>query len=269
MSRMSESREVPAVTLRGGAQMPMVGLGTWLMRGRQARVAVAAALAAGYRHIDTASLYANEAEVGQALRDSPVERGAVFLTTKVRPSDAGKESAVLRASLRALGTEYVDLWLVHWPPRRPHVSRQLWHEVLALRDQGLARAVGVSNYSLAQIDDLIRETGEAPAVNQAHWNPPRYNGAILAGHRERGIVLEGYSPLKDTNLDDPVLTMIASAHGVTPAQVVLRWHIEHEITVIPKSADPARIAANIDLLGFELDADEMARIDGLAVSARR
>jgi len=261
---MSESREVPVVTLGGGAQMPMIGFGTWPMRGRQARMAVAAALTAGYRHVDTATMYANEAEVGQALRDSPLERSAVFLTTKLRASDAGQESAVLRRSLRALGTEYVDLWLVHWPPTRPHVRRQVWREVLALRDQGLARAVGVSNYSLAQIDDLIAETGEAPAVNQVHWNPPRYDAAVLAGHRERGIALEGFSPLKDTNLDDPVLTKIASAHGVTPAQVVLRWHLEHQITVIPKSADPDRIAANINLLGFALDADEVARIDGIA-----
>jgi 2,5-diketo-D-gluconate reductase A len=264
MIHMSESREIPVVTVRGGGQMPMVGFGTWPMRGRQARTAVAAALEAGYRHVDTATMYANEAEVGQALHDSALGRSAVFLTTKLRASDAGRETAVLRASLRALRTDYVDLWLVHWPPPRPHVSRQVWHECLALRDQGLARAVGVSNYSLAQIDDLIKETGEAPAVNQVHWNPLRYDAAFVAGHRERGVVLEGFSPLKDTDLGDPVLAAIASAHGVTPAQVVLRWHLEHQITVIPKSADPGRIAANIDLLGFALDADEVAQIDGMS-----
>jgi diketogulonate reductase-like aldo/keto reductase len=244
--------------------MPMVGFGTWPMHGYQAQAAVAAALTAGYRHIDTATMYANEAEVGHALRDSGLDRAAVFVTTKLRASDAAKAGAVLRSSLRALGTDYVDLWLVHWPPRRQQVSRHLWHDLLALREEGLARAVGVSNYSLAQIDDLISETGEAPAVNQVHWNPPRYDAAVLAGHRERGIALEGYSPLKDTDLDDPVLTEIAAAHAVTPAQVVLRWHLEHQITVIPKSADSARIAANIDLFGFALDADEVARIDGLA-----
>ncbi len=261
---MSESREIPAVTVRGGGQMPMVGFGTWPMRGRQARTAVTAALDAGYRHVDTATMYANEAEVGQALHDSALERSAVFITTKLRASDAGREAAVLRASLRALRTDYVDLWLVQGPPPRPHVSRQVWHEFLALRDQGLARAVGVSNYSLAQIDDLIKETGEAPAVNQVHWNPLRFDAAFVAGHRERGVVLEGFSPLKDTDLGDPVLATIASAHGVTPAQVVLRWHLEHQITVIPKSADPSRIAANIDLLGFALDADEVAQIDGMS-----
>lgn len=261
---MSDASEVPVVTLRNGAQMPMVGFGTWPMRGRQAHAAVAAALAAGYRHLDTATMYANEAEVGHALGDCALDRAEVFVTTKLRASDAAKARAMLHASLRALGTEYVDLWLVHWPPRSREVGRQLWRDLIALRDEGLARAVGVSNYSLAQIDDLTSQTGEAPAVNQVHWNPPRYDAAFLAGHRDRGIAFEGYSPLKDTNLDDPALTEIAAAHAVSPAQVVLRWHLEHQITVIPKSADPGRIAANIDILGFALDADEVARIDGLA-----
>ena len=266
MIGMSDASEVPVVTLRSGAPMPMVGFGTWPMHGYQAKAAVTAALAAGYRHIDTATMYANETQVGHALQDSGLDRAEIFVTTKLRATDAAKARAMLRASLRALGTDYVDLWLVHWPPRRRQVSRQLWHDLLELRDEGLARAVGVSNYSLAQIDDLISETGEAPAVNQVHWNPPRYDAGVLAGHRERGIALEGYSPLKDTNLDDPVLTEIAAAHAVTPAQVVLRWHLEHEITVIPKSAEPARIAANIDLFGFALDGEQMARIDGLAAS---
>jgi 2,5-diketo-D-gluconate reductase A len=261
---MSQARNLPAVTLHGGAQMPMVGFGTWPMRALQARTAVAAALDAGYRHIDTASMYANEAEVGQALRRGGLDRGEVFVTTKLRPTDVGRERAVLTASLRALGTRYVDLWLVHWAPRRPQAGRRMWREVLALRDEGLARAVGVSNYDLAQLDDLIRETGEAPAVNQVHWNPPRHDAAVLAGHRERGVVLQGFSPLKDSDLHDPVLTQIARAHDVTAAQVVLRWHLEHEIPVIPKSADPGRIAANIDLFGFALQAQEIARIDGLA-----
>jgi 2,5-diketo-D-gluconate reductase A len=264
MISMSEARKVPVVTLRSGTLMPMVGFGTWPMRGHQAHKAVAAALAAGYRHIDTATMYANETQIGEALRASGLDRSEVFVTTKLRASDAAKAPAMLRASLRALGTDYVDLWLVHWPPRRRPDNRQLWYDFLAARDAGLALAVGVSNYSLAQIDDLITESGEAPAVNQVHWNPPRYDAAVVAGHRERGIALEGYSPLKDTNLSDQVLTGIAAAHGVTPAQVVLRWHLEHQIAVIPKSADPARIAANLDLFGFTLDVDEVARIDGLA-----
>jgi 2,5-diketo-D-gluconate reductase A len=260
---MSDTREIPAVQLRGGGQMPMVGFGTWRLRGRQAQQSLSLALQAGYRHIDTATMYANEADVGRAVRESGLDRKQVFLTTKLRPGDAGKERATLQASLRALGTDRVDLWLVHWPPRK-QAGPRVWHELLALRDEGLAAAVGVSNYSLAQIDELSTATGEAPAVNQIHWNPPRYDAAILAGHRERGVAVEGYSPLRDTNLRDPVLTEIAAAHGVTAAQVVLRWHLEHEITVIPKSGQPARIAANLDLFGFSLGPDEVARIDALA-----
>jgi 2,5-diketo-D-gluconate reductase A len=260
---MTEARDVPVVTLAGGVAMPMVGFGTWPLRTRQACQAVLRALEAGYRHVDTATMYANEAEVGQALRASGVPRGEVFLTTKLRARDAGRERKVLNASLSALGTDHVDLWLVHSPPRG-RTSVSVWREFLALRDEGLARAVGVSNYSLRQIDELISATGEAPAVNQIHWSPRRYDAGLLDGLRERGVVVEGYSPLKDTNLRDPVLADIAAAHGVTPAQVVLRWHLEHGIVVIPKSADPGRMAANLDLFGFSLEPAEVARIDSLA-----
>jgi 2,5-diketo-D-gluconate reductase A len=260
---MTEAREVPAVTLHGGVTMPMVGFGTWPLRAHQACEAVRHALQTGYRHIDTATMYANEAEVGHALRDSGVPRREVFLTTKLRARDAGSERKVLGASLRALGTDHVDLWLIHWPPRGK-TSVTVWREFLELRDEGLARAVGVSNYSIRQIDELIRATGEAPAVNQIHWSPRRYDAALLGALRERGVVVEGYSPLKDTNLREPVLADIAAAHGVTPAQVVLRWHLEHQIVVIPKSADPRRMAANLDVFGFSLDPAEVARIDALA-----
>ncbi len=266
MAVMTKPSDVPAVSLPGGAQMPLVGFGTWKLRGHQAHATVSAALAAGYRHIDTATMYGNEEPAGRALADSGIDRAELFITTKLRPSDAGREDRVLRASLRALGTDYVDLWLVHWPPPRPQLGRQVWNEVRRLRDTGQARTIGVSNYSLAQLDDLAKSTGEMPAVNQVHWNPPRYSAQVLAGHRERGVAMEGYSPLRDTRLDDPVLTQIAAAHGVTVPQVVLRWHIEHEITVIPKSAHPDRIAANIDLFHFSLSAEQVAAIDALGTS---
>jgi 2,5-diketo-D-gluconate reductase A len=265
---MSQAREVPTVPLPGGGQLPMIGLGTWKLTGYQAEAAVAAALAAGYRHLDTAVMYGNEAEIGSALGDSGLDREEVFLTTKIRPSDLGQEPAVLRRSLRALRTDYVDLWLVHWPPNRPQQSRQLWNEVIKLRDEGLARAVGVSNYDLAQIDELVDATGQGPAVNQVRWSPARHDPDVLAGHQARGVVLEGYSPLKDSSLTDPVIAGIAAAHGVSAAQVVLRWHLEHGIPVIPKSERPERIAANLDLLGFELSPPEIASIDGLGEPAR-
>jgi 2,5-diketo-D-gluconate reductase A len=258
---MTKPADVPAITLPSGARMPMVGFGTWKLRGRSACEGVRAALDAGYRHVDTATMYGNETEVGESLRASGVDRGELFVTTKIRARDAGRVRAVLRASLRALGTDYLDLWLIHWPPQRMSASRQLWHEMLEVQAEGKVRDVGVSNYSLAQIDDLTSSSGHTPAVNQVHWNPAGYNAATLAAHQERKVALEGYSPLRDTRLDDPVLTEIASAHDVTTAQVVLRWHLEHDITVIPKSAHPDRIAANIDLFGFQLTETETAAID--------
>jgi 2,5-diketo-D-gluconate reductase A len=244
--------------------MPVVGFGTWRMRHDNAYQAVLAALSAGYRHIDTATMYANEGDVGRAVRDSGLDRSEVFITTKIRPSDAGKARSVLRLSLDALGTDYLDLWLVHWPPSQRGASRQLWNELIEIQADGQITDIGVSNYTLSELDELTRSSGKTPAVNQIDWSPGRYDPAQLAGHAERGIVVEGYSGLKNTDLDDPVLAKIAAAHGVTTAQVVLRWHLQHDIIVIPKSARPERIASNFDLFGFGLTAQEMASIDSMA-----
>ncbi|HET8660674.1 MAG TPA: aldo/keto reductase [Micromonosporaceae bacterium] len=260
---MAELRDPHTVALAGGGAMPVVGLGTWQLRGQRGYQAIRYALEVGYRHIDTATMYGNEAEVGRALRDSGVDRREVFVTTKLQPGDAGRERETLTASLRALGTDYVDLWLVHWPPSGG-AAPKTWQAFLAAREQGLARAVGVSNYRVDQIDALIRESGQAPAVNQVPFSPARFDAQLLADHGGRRVVVEGYSPLKDTDLGDPVLARIASRHGVTPAQVVLRWHVERGIPVIPKSARPQRIAANLDVFGFSLDADEMAEVDRMA-----
>jgi 2,5-diketo-D-gluconate reductase A len=247
--------------------MPLVGLGTWQVTGRKGYEAIRYALEVGYRLIDTATMYRNEAEVGRAVRDSGISRADLFLTTKVPPERAGRERQTLAASLGQLGTEYVDLWLVHWPPRggaRP----ETWRELLAARRDGLARAVGVSNYSTAQIDELIDATGEAPAVNQIPWSPWEHDAARLAHSRARGVVIEGYSPFKRSRLREPVLREVAAAHGVTPAQVVLRWHIEHGVVVIPKSVTHDRIRSNVDVFEFSLSAEEVARIDALS-SLRR
>jgi 2,5-diketo-D-gluconate reductase A len=260
---MSESQAVPVVELPGDAMMPLVGFGTWKVTGAQVEAAVAAALAVGYRHIDTATMYGNEAEIGAALGASGLDRADVFVTTKIRPSDTGKEPEVLRRSLRALRTEYVDLWLVHWASDRPGQRRQIWNDMRKLRDDGLVKAIGVSNYSLAQIDELIEDSGETPAVNQIRWGPSCYDPDVVVGHKARGIALEGYSGLKDSKAKDPALAEIAAAHQVTVAQVVLRWHLEHGITIIPKSVHPERIAANFDLFGFSLSEPEVARIDAL------
>ena len=248
--------------------MPLVGLGTWQMTGARCQAAVRAALEVGYRHIDTATMYRNEGEVGRAVRDSGIPREQLFITTKLPPGAAGRERRTLEGSLRALGMDHVDLWLVHWPPRGGALV-STWKELLAVRNQRLARAVGVSNYSIALLDELIAATGVAPQVNQIPWAPALYDAAVAAEHRRRGVVLEGYSPFKNSNLRHPVLVEIAARHGVTPAQVVVRWHIDHGVVVIPKSATPERIAANFDVFGFSLTDEELGRIDGLSTTRRQ
>jgi 2,5-diketo-D-gluconate reductase A len=265
---MATDRGQPTVTLGEAGAMPLVGLGTSPMTGSQCYRAVRQALEVGYRQIDTATMYRNEREIGRAVRDSGIPREEVFVTTKLPPEHAGRERRTLDASLRALGMEYVDLWLVHWPPAGRALV-QTWKELLAVRDEGLAHAVGVSNYSTGQLDQLLEATGEAPQVNQIPWAPSRYDPTRLAEHRRRGVVLEGYSPFQNTDLGDPVLAEIAADHGVSPAQVVLRWHVDHGVVVIPKSATPERIAANFDLFGFSLTEEELRRVDGLSAVQRR
>mgnify|MGYP001458672434 CR=1 FL=1 len=210
-----------SVDLGSGVRMPLLGLGTWLAGGRSAHQGVRRALAIGYRRIDTATMYGNEDQIGRAVADSGVPRAAVVITTKLPPGNAGRERATIEASLRALSTEYVDLWLIHWPPggrARPDI----WERFLEIQRAGLTRAVGVSNYGLAQIDELERTTGQLPSVNQIEWSPALFDEQILLGHRQRGVQLEGYSPLKTSNLRDPRLVRIAQPHGVSPAQVVIR-----------------------------------------------
>ena len=241
-------------------QMPLIGFGTWQATGRRGYEAVRYALEVGYRHIDTATMYGNEAEVGRALRDSGVPREEVYLTTKLPPSRQGHERSTLETSLRALGVDSVDMWLIHWPPRD---SVKVWQQFIALQDAGLTRGIGVSNYSTRQLDGLIKATGVTPEVNQIEWAPSLYDAKIATEHRQRGIILEGYSALKNTNLSNPVLVEIAKGHNVSAVQVVLRWHIEHGFVAIPKSVTPQRIATNFDVFGFSLTEDEVARIDGL------
>lgn len=258
----------PTVPVGEHGAMPLVGFGTWQMRGSTCYRAVRYALDVGYRHIDTAAMYRNEREVGRAVRDSGVPREDVFVTTKLPPGDAGRERKTLESSLRALDMDYVDLWLIHWPPTRGAGIR-VWEQFLALRLEGPVRAVGVSNFSVGQMDELARATGQAPQVNQIRWGPSLYDPDEVEGHRRRGVVLEGYSPFKSTDLRHPVLADVAGRHGVTPAQVVVRWHVDHGVVVIPKSATPERIASNFDVFGFALDEDDLRRVDLLSSAVRR
>ena len=251
----------PAVTIAEGVEMPLVGLGTWEASDDEAHRAVLHAFEAGYRSIDTATMYGNETGIGRAIRDSGLARDEIFVTTKLLASDAGRERELIASSLEKLQLAHVDLWLIHWPPNgaRPDV----WERFIEARAAGLTRAIGVSNYSASQIDELIEATGVTPAVNQIRWAPALHDPAVVRALRERGVTLEGYSPFKETRLDDPTLSEIAARHDVSTRQVVLRWHLEHGFIVIPKSADKARIAANFDIFGFELDEDEVERIDAL------
>lgn len=262
---MTESApQIPrdVVTLTGGARMPLLGFGTWQIKGEDAVAATSAALEAGYRHLDTATIYGNEAEVGRALADSGLARDEVFVTTKCPPHLAGQELATLEQSLEMLRLDQVDLWLIHWTPDEG-AGVAIWEQFVAAREQGLAREVGVSNYPAELVDELVSATGVTPAVNQVEWSPFLFDQEIVDQHRERGIALEGYSALRGGTLEDPTIGAIAERLGRTPAQVIVRWHLQHGIVVIPKSVRTERIRSNADVGGFELSSEDMAALDAL------
>jgi len=251
----------PAVAL-GPHRMPLLGFGTWQIEDTDAPEATSTALELGYRHIDTATGYGNEAGIGKALAASGLARDSYFVTTKLPPEHAGRERRTIEESLTKLGLDRVDLWLVHWPPNK-QAAPEVWAEVVRAQQDGLATSIGVSNYSLAQIDELTAATGVTPAVNQIRWSPGIYDPAVAAGLDERGVVLEGYSPFKASNLEDPTLTRIAEAHDATAAQVIVAWHVAHGFVVIPKSARRERIEANAAGARIELTDDEVAAVDAL------
>jgi diketogulonate reductase-like aldo/keto reductase len=250
------------VTLTEGSAMPLLGFGTWQIKGEDAVRATSEALAAGYRHLDTALVYGNEAEVGRALAESGVPRDDVFVTTKCPPDRAGQGVATLRESLDRLGLDHVDLWLIHWPGDGG-ANTGLWGEFVEAQKAGLAREIGVSNFDAALLDEVTEATGVRPAVNQIEWSPLLYDAAVVDEHREREIVLEGYSALRGGTLTHPVIVDIADRLGRTPAQVIIRWHLQHGFVVIPKSVNADRIRSNADVAGFELSADDMSALDAL------
>lgn len=257
---------VPNVKLNNGTSIPQLGFGVWQVPDDGARDAVAEALRVGYRSIDTAKVYENEAGTGRAIAESGLAREEVFLTTKLWNSDQGFDET-LRAfdgSLSRLGTDYVDLYLIHWPV--PEYDRYVdtFKAFQQIRDSGRAKAIGVSNFTVEALRRLIDETGETPAVNQIELHPGLPQEELRAFHAEHGIATEAWSPLgQGEALKDAAITEIAAAHGVTPAQAILRWHLQLGNIVIPKSVTPARIAENFDVFGFELTADEVARISAL------
>jgi diketogulonate reductase-like aldo/keto reductase len=255
---------VPTRRLRGGLEMPVLGLGTYRMHDEAAAVAVRSALEAGYRLIDTAALYDNETGVGKGIADSEVPRGEILVQTKLRGVDQGFDQALraFDASRARLGLDYVDLYLIHWPLPRLDRYVDSWRALLKLRDEGLVRDVGVSNFTVAHLDRLVAETGVAPVVNQVELHPFFIQEDLLAQDTAAGIATQAWQPLarKTSLLAEPALAAIAAGHGVTPAQVVLRWHLQRGVIPIPKSATPARRRANLDVFDFALSAEEMAAV---------
>jgi diketogulonate reductase-like aldo/keto reductase len=261
--------DVPAITLNNGVTIPQVGFGVFQVPPEQTAQAVSRALEAGYRHIDTAALYRNERSVGEAIRGSGVPRGEIFVTTKVWNSDQGHDPALraFEASVRRLGLDYVDLYLIHWPVPAAGRYVETWSALEKIQADGRARAIGVSNFEPAHLERLLSESAVVPAVNQLELHPYLPQRRLREVHAEHSIVTESWSPLARGGqgglLDDPVITGIAGRHGRTPAQVILRWHVQHGLVPLPRSVNPERIAENLDLFGWELTGDDMAAVDGL------
>lgn len=259
---------IPEIVLNDGARIPQLGFGVYKVPPTDAADAVRSALEAGYRHVDTAAMYQNEEGVGLGIRDAGVDRGDVFITSKLdnafhEPGDARRAFA---ATLAALGSDYVDLYLIHWPlPTRyggDFVST--WRTLEEFKGDGRARSIGVSNFQVPHLERLADATDTVPAVNQVEAHPYFTNAAVRDYTRSHGITFQAWSPLaRGTVIGDPVVNRIADAVGKSPAQVVLRWHIQRGDIVFPKSVSPRRIAENFALFDFELEAADVEAIDGL------
>lgn len=256
----------PSLRLNDGREIPQIGIGTWPLRDDELPAVITSAIDAGYRHIDTAAAYGNEAGVGQGISDSGIAREELFVTTKIG-NDAHGDAATPKAlaeSLERLGLDYVDLILIHWPMPATDKFVAAWKALIGRQNAGDARSIGVSNFRPAHLTRLKEETGVVPAVNQIEVNPVVTHDALRRFNAELGIVTEAWSPLAPGTdlLNDPRIAGIAEKHGKTPGQVVLRWHVELGLVVIPKSATPSRIRENIEIFDFSLDADDLTVFSG-------
>ena len=258
--------EQPRITLRAGRAIPQLGFGVFqILPGDETRTAVAAALAAGYRHVDTAAVYRNEADVGAAIRASGLPRGSVWVTTKLANSDQGSATArrAFEASLERLGLDAVDLYLLHWPHERRLNS---WRVLEQLHAEGLARSIGVSNFLVRHLDELLARASVPPAVNQIELSPflHRTREDTLRRCAEAGVVVEAYSPLtKGRRLGDSTVAAVAAEVGRTPAQVLIRWSLQKGFVVLPRSSNAGRIAENAAVFDFALDDRQVAALDAL------
>jgi 2,5-diketo-D-gluconate reductase A len=261
----------PLLPLADGAEIPQLGFGLYKVPAEDAARLALAAIDAGYRHLDTAAFYANEAEVGRAVREAPVPREELFVTSKVWKDDNGYDETLraFDASMERFGLERIELYLIHWPV--PSTDRYVdsWRALVRLREEGRVRSIGVANFHAHHLERLIGETGVAPVVNQVELHPWLPQAELRAYDGAHGILTEAWSPLaRGRVLDDPVLAGIAAKHGRTPAQIVLRWHVQLGNVVIPKASSPERIRENLDVFGFALDAKDLAAIGGLESGER-
>jgi diketogulonate reductase-like aldo/keto reductase len=251
------------VRLRGGVEMPLFGLGTYQTgRGKETQEAVLTALEAGYRLIDTAAMYENEKDVGEAVRKSGIPREKIFVTTKLWNSDHGYDAALaaFEESRKKLGLDYVDLYLIHWPVEG--LRKESWRALETLLEDGKCGAIGVSNYMTWHLEELIENSSTVPAVNQVEFSPYLYQKDLLKFCRKHDIQLEAYSPLtKGHRLNDPKLKAMASKYSKSPAQILIRWVLQHGIVVIPKSSRKERIVENADVFDFAISADDMKALD--------
>lgn len=260
---------VPTVTLRDGTTIPQLGFGTWKITDDEAQASVEQALAIGYRHIDTAALYANETGIGRALAAAGVPREDLYLATKVWNDRQLEARASLEESLAMLGTDHVDLFLIHWPHPAADSYVQCWRDMVALREEGLTRSIGVSNFNAPHLQRLLDEVGEVPVVNQIELHPSFTQQDLEAYGAENGIVTEAWAPIgRGVDLADPGIVEIADRLGKRPAQVILRWHLQQGRVVFPKSVHAERIRENFQVLDFELSADDLTRIDAVDAGNR-
>ena len=263
---------IPQVSLNNGVQLPQVGFGVFLVPESETKSAVATALQAGYRHVDTAKLYQNEAAVGAAIAESGIDRADIFVTTKVWNSEQGFDQAIesFEASLDRLGLDVLDLLLIHWPA--PDLNRyvETWRGFEKLYADGRVRAIGVSNFGIPHLRRLAEESSVVPAVNQIELHPLLPQAELRAFHAEHGIVTEAWSPLArgGSVLTEPAVLAIAGRLGKSPAQVILRWHLQLGNVVIPKSVTPSRIAENLELFDFVLTSEDLAAIGELETGDR-
>lgn len=258
---------VPAIGLSAGVTMPQLGLGTWSLTGDRGAAAIRLALRHGYRSLDTASLYANEDVVGQAVRESGVIREDLFITTKIWNTDQGYDGAMraFDASMARLRLEHLDLYLIHWPAPARNTFVETWRALEKLHTNGRVRAIGVSNFRVGDLTRLMDETDIVPAVNQIELHPLFVQAELRNFHARHGIATQAWSPLAmgKALLDAPVLVEIAKRHRRTPAQIVLRWHLQSGIIAIPRSRTPARIVENFDVFDFELSKSDIDLIDSM------